>query len=228
MEIEKLSYTTSIKHVDTIIADIEDHIKNKQDFVAFILIALGIEFLGAFFDDKDFDNFGQSEARFKNSVSNLFKDVWYKNNSNWLFEVFRGPLIHQYRAGDKILLTSVCKNNAPISDHLRIVNNKRVFVLEKLFEDFKLAASRLKNIAINVNQNKLKPDKIEEEYSSIYNVKQVTTNYEDNTDSISCNYLSSGTSEIVSILKITPEKLQIAQPKQRSNITPKKKKRTKK
>lgn len=80
MEIEKKSFTTSIQHVDTIIADIEDHIKNKQDFVAFILIALGIEFLGAFYDDKDFNDFGQSETRFKNSISNLFKNDWYKNN----------------------------------------------------------------------------------------------------------------------------------------------------
>lgn len=68
--------------------------------------------MGSFFDEKDFNDFGQSDKRFKNALTNLFKNKWYNNNSDWVFKNFRGPLIHQYRPGDAILLTSYCKNGA--------------------------------------------------------------------------------------------------------------------
>lgn len=223
MKIEKKNYTTSIQHIDTIIADIEDHIQYNQDFVAFILIALGIEFLGSFFDDKEFNDFGQSKIRFKNAISNLFKNNWYKNNSDWLFEDFRGPLIHQYRTGHTLLLTSVCKNKAPISDHLKLAGNKRIFILQQLFEDFKLAGNKLKNISQNKSQNKIKSEKIHEEYLSIYNVNNVLVDYERTTKPTLDSYNSSGTTEMPSHVKLsfTNEKLA----KGNTNIMPKKKKR---
>lgn len=135
-------------------------------------------------------------------------------------------MIHQYRTGDKILLTSVCKNNAPITDHLKLAEDKRVLILEQLFEDFKLAASKLKNTALNVNQNKLKPDKVDKEYLSIYNVKTAPTKIENTAKTDSNSYVSSGTTETPPHIQFLNENYQTA--KQKNNLTPKKKRRKKK
>lgn len=169
MEIERINSTTSLEHVDTIIADIQDHIDKKQDFVGFILVALGIEFLGSFYDSKDFNDHGQSEIRFKNGIS-LFKNNWYKNNADWIFKNFRGPLIHQYRVGEGLLLTSFCKNGAPKTDHLKDINGNRLFVLDTFFDDFKLAAKKLKNEATK-KQNSLNSNKLSQDYLGIYGIK---------------------------------------------------------
>jgi len=175
MALVRKESSTGIQHIEIIISDIEEHIKNKQDFVAFILIALGIEFLGSFFDDKDFNDNGQSEIRFKNGISKLFKNNWYKNNSDWLFKKFRGPLIHQYRTSKECLLTSQCKNSAPISEHLKEYENRRILVLECLFEDFKLASHKLKNLA--QKNNNLKKEKLDQDYLTIFDVEGIEVVY---------------------------------------------------
>jgi hypothetical protein len=150
MDIENEKYSSAIEHIDTIIADIDDHIKKKKDFTAFVLLALGIEFLGNFFDNNPFDMGGQSEIRYGHALKNLFPD-WYKNNQTFMYKEFRGPLVHQYRTGDNIYLTSVCKNTAKLEDHRTTRDNKRIFVVEQLFNDFKSAADKLKNIAKKPN-----------------------------------------------------------------------------
>ncbi len=160
---------SGLDHLDIIIADIDGLISNKQDFIAFIIIALGIEFMGSFYDEKEFNDFGQSDTRFKNALSNLFKNKWYKNNSDWMFKVFRGTLVHQYRPGDTILLTSVCKNKADLNLHLSNVDGKRIFVLEQLFTDFKLAVNKFKN-EIKKASNSLNKAKINDGFMSILEI----------------------------------------------------------
>ena len=190
---------TAIEHVDNLIGDIEEHIKNKQDFVAFILIALGIEFMGSFFDEKEFNLPGNSDSRFKNGISKLFKKEWYKNNATWIYKQFRGPLIHQYRTGDEILLSSVCKNNAPISEHLVLKKGKRVFILEGLFADFKEAVDRLKNITRLQKQNHITSCKIEQEYLVIAEIESTMDtsqiNYNIPTYSVSGDTTAFGSSK---------------------------------
>jgi hypothetical protein len=144
-------------------------IATKNDFIGFIIIALGIEFLGSFYDEKDFNDFGQSDKRFKNALTNLFKNKWYNNNSDWVFKNFRGPLIHQYRPGDAILLTSYYKNGAELKLHLETVDGKRIFVLEQLFADFKLAIQKFKN-EIKKTSNSLNKAKINGEFMSIVEI----------------------------------------------------------
>ena len=136
--------STALEHIDIIIADIQDLIDKKSDFVGFVIISLGIEYLGCFLDARPFTDFGQSESRFKNGLK-FFKDKWYRNNSEWLFKTFRGPLLHQYRVGPGLLLTSNCKNGANLNLHLTNYNDDLIFVLEKLFEDYKEAVQRFKN-----------------------------------------------------------------------------------
>ena len=160
---------SGLEHLDIIIADVEKLVVNKNDFIGFIIIALGIEFMGSFFDEKDFNDFGQSEMRFKNALSNLFKNKWYKNNADWIFKNFRGPIIHQYRPGDGILLTSECKNLADLTLHLKTVEGRKIFVLEQLFSDFKLAAQKLKNEVKKVT-NSFHKGKINDGFMSIIEI----------------------------------------------------------
>jgi hypothetical protein len=141
-----IQQSNAIEHVDIIISDIQDHINKKLDFVAFILIALGIEYIGCFNDEKPFTDFGQSKSRFKNGLK-FFKNSWYKNKSEWLFENFRGALVHQYRIGPGIVLTSFCKNGADKKLHLTEYEKNKIFVLEQLFDDYIQAVKSFKNEA---------------------------------------------------------------------------------
>ena len=180
---------SALEHLDIIIADVQNLIDNKQDFIGFLIIALGIEFMGSFYDEKDFNDFGQSETRFKNALSNLFKDQRYRNKKDWLFKQFRGPLIHQYRPGDEIQLTSKCKNDAPLDLHWKPSDLKIVFVLEQLFDDFKTAVQKLKN-EIEKASNSLNKEKINGGYMGI---KEIHILPEDNISGNTRFIPSSGT-----------------------------------
>ena len=170
MTTEKTS--TAVEHLDTIIEDINRLISHKLDFNAFIIIVLGIEYLGNFADEKDFTEFKQSETRFKNGLD-YFKDQRYHNNKDLLFKQLRGPLIHQYRPGNDIMLTSVCKQNAPIGDHFKTSSGKIIFVLEAFYEDFNVAIKRFKNII--KGQHNLNNDKLQSKYSTLQNIISPTT-----------------------------------------------------
>lgn len=164
---ESIKTNSALEHLDIIIADVKNLIARKQDFISFIIISLGIEFMGSFYDTYDFTDFGQSGKRFKLALSNLFKDKWYQSNTEWIYKNLRGPLIHQYRPGGEISLTSQCKNEAPLDSHLKKSDDgKIIFVLEQLFEDFKLAVQKFKN-EIEKPSNPLNKEKIIGEYMGI-------------------------------------------------------------
>jgi hypothetical protein len=165
-----------LDHIHNLTGDAERLIAAKEDFVAFIVLALGTEFLGSFYDADDFNKYGNSETRFKNALKNLFKNNWYNNNLTWMYEQFRGPLVHQYRMGPEIALTSVCKNNAPLDHHLKMEATKRIFILEQYFADFKAALKSLENLVEKKN-NSLNKDKLEQEYMKIVQIEKDNKSY---------------------------------------------------
>lgn len=192
---EDSKISTSIEHLDVILNDIQLLIDNRLDFNAFITIVLGIEYLGNFSDEKDFDEFKQSEIRFKNGLDH-FKTDWYKKNKSLLFSELRGPLIHQYRPGKMIILTSKCKNNAPLADHLKRYNEADIiFVLERFYEDFKEAVSRFKNkIKMDSGLNK---EKLNARYSTVTHISSPTNEQ---------SYLTTGFTEYQSALLVNEGK----------------------
>lgn len=145
-----------------------------MDFQAFVVLSIGVELMGNAFDEKEFTDFGESEIRFKNALGKLFKDNWYKNNKEFLYKQYRGPILHQYRTGEEIYLTSNVKNDAPLNEHLGLVNNKRVLVLEVLYEDFKAALKKLKGM-IDKDQG-VQKQKLEKPFTQIHRVKLVESN----------------------------------------------------
>lgn len=154
-----------VEQIDKLLGDVKDLIGLKRDFEAFIIISIGIEVLGSFYDSENIEDFGQSENRFKNCLKNDFKNKWYTNNAEKTFKNLRGPLVHQYRCGPEILIASACKSNAIKNQHLKTVNGQTLFVLEQLFEDFQDAFKRSKNNLNKQNNglNKEKPNKDHEE-----------------------------------------------------------------
>lgn len=165
--------STSVEHLDTIINGVQEMIDNKIDFNAFILITLGIEYLGNFSDEMDFTAFKQSEIRFKNGLE-YFKDIKYRNNKEFLFKELRGPLIHQYRTGDKIRLTSVCNQKAPQIDHFKKDNSDNtILILESFFADFKAAVANFKNRISK--DNSLNKNKLDVQYSTITSITSPST-----------------------------------------------------
>lgn len=142
---KEMLVSSSIEQVETIISDVGDLLSIKSDFAAFILISIGIEALGNLLHIGSHDLRGESEKRFKAPLKLLFKNNWYKQNQQFMFENFRGSLIHQYRPGNGILLTSCVKNGIDCSLHLTKHNGRIIFVVEQLLEDFMGAVKTFKN-----------------------------------------------------------------------------------
>lgn len=163
--------TTAREHIDLLIGNVEELIDKKLDFQAFLVISIGIEFLGAFTDSFDFNEYGHSESRFTNAIDHWFSNKWYKENKSWIFKNLRGPIIHQYRPGKEILLTSFCKNQVDITHHLEISEGRTIFVLEQLFADFKKASSKL-NLEFNKSNNPYKKTKGYEKYQSNFQIEK--------------------------------------------------------
>lgn len=161
--------TIAQEHINLINENIQCLINSKLDFHAFIILSIGIEFIGAFTDSFDFNEFGESKSRFKNAFDHWFSNGWYKEHKGWIYENLRGPLVHQYRAGKEILLTSKCKNGVDLSLHLTDSDGKTIFVLEQLFEDFKSACDKLKR-EFEKEDNPYKDTKMEEKYQTIYEI----------------------------------------------------------
>ncbi|REE07628.1 hypothetical protein DFQ09_1162 [Winogradskyella pacifica] len=159
--------TTTKKHISLLTENIQEFINSKNDFQAFIILSIGIEFLGAFVDEKDFNEFGQSQNRFENSLKHWFNNKWYEQNRTWIYQNLRGPLVHQYRPGKEILLTSKCKNNIDLEKHLTKSNGKTIFVLEQLFADFKKACEKIDR-EMNNDKSPYKNTKMSEKYMTIY------------------------------------------------------------
>ena len=119
-------------------------------FSKFLLLAVGIEYLGACLDDFPFDEPKESENRFNKSLKKLFPKSYgefaKKSAKVYLFEEFRCPFVHQLRPGKKISLTHRLESKKEGTSHLHYIKNGGlVLVLEDLFDDFEKASKKLIN-----------------------------------------------------------------------------------
>lgn len=162
---ENVAYNSYEFLDEILISGIQKLINDGHVYFAFNLICQGIEFIGAFFDDKEFDQKGMSEQRFKKGLK-LFKNNFYKQNHQFLYKNLRGSLVHQIRPGHQLLLSSG-ENVNKAGLHLSVVNNNRVFVVEGLFDDFKNAVNRLKKM-MEKRSPKIDAEKINGCHLAIY------------------------------------------------------------
>jgi len=156
---------------DVLINQIGTLIDQGFHYFAFILICQGIEYLGNFYDPLDFDNHNMSGNRFKIALSRLFKNSFYKHNLTWLYENLRCNIVHQIRPSGDILLTSNSLNGCPLRKHLRLENDKRIFVIEVFYNDFcKACYKLLKKFETGKFINLSGKAKFSETYLNIFNI----------------------------------------------------------
>jgi hypothetical protein len=118
-------------------------------YVKFILIATGIEFLGACGDAFSFEKNLQSEERFNHALNTYFNKKYQKfakkDSSINLYEDFRCAMIHQLRPTTKIDLTERGKGNSHLQESASPL--KLYLVLEDFYDDLEKAALKFLKMA---------------------------------------------------------------------------------
>lgn len=114
----------------------------------FLLIAVGIEYLGACLDDFAFNKPENSEKRFNRALKKLFSKKYHrftKKSANvYLFEDFRCGFVHQLKPSKKIVLTHSHESKREGTKHLEnIEDGPLVLVLEDFYSDFEKACYKL-------------------------------------------------------------------------------------
>lgn len=168
----KKSISVQIFIENILIDQIGELIDKGFHYFAFLLICQGIEYLGCFFDHLPFDAKNMSEKRFKKGLKELFKNSFYKNNLTWLYTNLRGSMVHQLRPSRNIILTSNTLNKCPLSKHLKLENDQRIFVIEAFYKDFHKACQRLLKMFETKKYLLLSgKDKYLEEYLNIFDIE---------------------------------------------------------
>ena len=119
----------------------------------FILIAVGIEFLGACLDKQHIKSTARGEKRFNSAITKLFPGKYHhfvKSGSVPNFYTdFRCPVIHQFNSEKTIFLCS--RDEAGSAKHLSYNPEvSLILVAEDFYEELAIAGTRL----IKVLENK--------------------------------------------------------------------------
>ncbi|MEA3448479.1 MAG: hypothetical protein U9Q98_08550 [Bacteroidota bacterium] len=122
-----------------IVQEIRDVLKNDHLNVAFVMMALAIEILGAFLDDKPMKAKQQSKKRFRNALYHLFPGKYARlNKGDRLYEQFRNSMVHVFLPSAHIQLL----NNEP-SKHMEEANGKLCIDADMLTDDIENAGESI-------------------------------------------------------------------------------------
>jgi len=128
------------------IRDMQHALDSGLHYYVFPILCQAIEVLGALYDDKPLDEYGQSQKRFKKGLDRLFDDRRYYADNDLLYKQFRGNMIHQLRPGNGYALSSSTHNNMPRYRHLTALpDGTKILIIEVFFDDFKKAFLKLKS-----------------------------------------------------------------------------------
>jgi len=114
----------------------------------FILIAVGIEFLGACLDKQHLNATARSEIRFNSAIMKLFPKQYHhfvkKESVPNLYLDFRCPIIHQFRCGKSIALYSNTQNDFSGQKHLNYHSEGALMLIaEDFYRDLAAAGNKL-------------------------------------------------------------------------------------
>jgi hypothetical protein len=134
---------------DIILNDFARMMETRQSTIGkFIIIAVGIEFLGTCLDRQHMKATARSEKRFNSAIIQLFPKRYHhfvkQGSEPYFYSEFRCPVIHQFRAGKQILLISEGEFTDSGLLHLKLnAEGSLVLKAEDFFEDLKFAAEEL-------------------------------------------------------------------------------------
>ena len=140
--------------IKTVFIDELGQIISTHAYISFMVIGIGIEFIGKCIDTQvqDWNQQGNSKKHFKKAITDLQAFAKYKPylNTYKLYHSFRCGLVHA--AVPKFQVTLSSKNEAP---NLGIFNNRLNLKIEDLYQDFKSACNEVinKNFANNDKMN---------------------------------------------------------------------------
>ncbi|OFZ02009.1 MAG: hypothetical protein A3K10_10580 [Bacteroidetes bacterium RIFCSPLOWO2_12_FULL_31_6] len=133
--------------------EVDNTIEQPNFYTKFIMIAPCIEFLGACYDEMDFDSTRLDhdkivERRFNTALKKIFPKSYLpfsKSKATYsLYRFYRCAILHQLRPGEGIALTTRKDASENKQVHLQItVNKELILVIEDLFDDLKKAAQKV-------------------------------------------------------------------------------------
>jgi hypothetical protein len=131
---------------DLVIPDLRKMVECQLHYYAFSVICQAIEVLGSVYDQKSLDDYGASETRFDNAITNLFRDKRYREKQELFYSFLRGPLIHQLIPGAGLFLASAQKDQIKPDNHLEkhVDSGSVILVIERFLADFIDAFERFK------------------------------------------------------------------------------------
>ncbi len=117
-------------------------IENESYIAAIIVLTIGVEVMGGFFDKKPLKSPKQSKARFKTAIEKLFGGKYAAlNRDDSIYELLRNQLIHSLTTGGKLHL-SIEK------PHLSEYNRTIIFNPKTFFEDVNKAYIKLSEMLV--------------------------------------------------------------------------------
>jgi len=137
--------TAQIRQV--ILTDFDRIMESRESTIGkFILIAVGIEFLGACLDRQHINATARSEKRFNSAIRELFPKKYHhftgQKSIPYLFVDFRCSVIHQFRPGKSVVLCSL--EDTVRQDHLSYhADGSLIMVAEVFYKDLVSAAEEL-------------------------------------------------------------------------------------
>lgn len=152
-----------------LVRDIGRVIDTGCAYLAFGLIAQGIETLGAILDEKEIhdNDKGLPETRFRDAVKTLFNwqgshyPKYVAENSEYdLFKYLRCGMAHVLRPAGKVAFTTKKESEEDGTKHLKVAKEtgQLILVIEEFYADFVRACQKCKNRIQKKTHPKLKKD----------------------------------------------------------------------
>ena len=134
---------------EVILTDFDRIMKTPGSTIGkFILIAVGIEFLGACLDRQHIKATARSEIRFNSAIVKLFPKKYHhfvkKESVPNLYFDFRCPIVHQFKPGKSVVLCS--REDADTNGHRHLTYHPEgslILVAEEFYRDLASAGLEL-------------------------------------------------------------------------------------
>ena len=140
--------------------------KSGFAYYVFPIASECLEIMGAFYDDKEFSDHGESTARAKRALKKCFKNIRggrYPKNQKLVFENLRCGFAHMMRPGAEVAVGSLASGDTEDMHWKKMKDGKTIFIAECFIGDLAKAVDNLTN-AVAKKKDGIYLDKATEVY----------------------------------------------------------------